>query len=64
MAYTWLHYDWYQMNKRNPLTWHFEMPLWPFLQAIQPPQPPKLSGSDAVDLIVLASSIGKRLAAP
>lgn len=62
MAYTWKHFDWYSLNRRNPLTWHFDMPLWPFLRSIQPPQPPKMGGPEAIHLVVAASHLGKRLA--
>ena len=64
MAGTWHYFNWDSLDRSNPLTWHFDFPLWPFLLSIQPPQPAKISGPDAVDLIVQAIRLGRILASP
>ena len=45
------YYNWMRLDDRNPLKWHIRAPLWPFLRSIQPPEPPKISGFYAVELI-------------
>lgn len=54
------YYNCMRLNGRNPLTWHIRQPLWPFLRSIQPPEPPKISGNDAVELVVDVMNWAKR----